>query len=176
MPGVTAMQGLTDGAEVSGMSGTISVTGDVPTTPAPVIDPFSTIGEMDGAAALIEAAKATWNADAVAVTVDYVDNGDAHFIKPKVIELKLNQPVILTFANKGITMHVFETPDFLATCAFWKVVNAEGSVYGGKVKPADLEAGGAASLYIIPTKVGTYALGDEAPELSMMKATIVVKK
>lgn len=176
MPGVTAMQGLTDGVEVSGMSGTISVTGDVPTTPAPVIDPFSTIGEMDGAAALIEAAKATWDADAVAVTVDYVDNGDAHFINPKVIELKLNQPVILTFANKGITQHVFETPDFLATCAFWKVVNAEGSVYGGKVKPADLEAGGAASLYIIPTKVGTYALGDEAPELSMMKATIVVKK
>lgn len=175
IPGVTAMEGLTDGVPVAGMTGTISVTGDAPTTPAPVIDPFSTVEEVAGAAGLIEAAKATWSTDAAAVTVEMMDNGDAHFFKPKVIELKLNQPVTLTFANKGNILHVFETPDFLATCAFWKVVNAEGSVFGGKVRPADLEAGGASNLYIIPTKAGTYALGDEAPEMASMKATIIVK-
>lgn len=175
IPGVTAMEGLTDGVPVAGMTGTISVTGDAPTTPAPVIDPFSTVEEVAGAAGLIEAAKATWSTDAAAVTVEMMDNGDAHFFKPKVIELKLNQPVTLTFANKGNILHVFETPDFLATCAFWKVVNAEGSVFGGKVRPADLEAGGVSNLYIIPTKAGTYALGDEAPEMASMKATIIVK-
>lgn len=175
IPGVTAMEGLTDGVPVTGMTGTISVTGDAPTTPAPVIDPFSTVEEVAGAAGLIEAAKATWSTDAAAVTVEMMDNGDAHFFKPKVIELKLNQPVTLTFANKGNILHVFETPDFLATCAFWKVVNAEGSVFGGKVRPADLEAGGVSNLYIIPTKAGTYALGDEAPEMASMKATIIVK-
>lgn len=175
IPGVTAMEGLTDGVPVAGMTGTISVTGDAPTTPAPVIDPFSTVEEVAGAAGLIEAAKATWSTEAAAVTVEMMDNGDAHFFKPKVIELKLNQPVTLTFANKGNILHVFETPDFLATCAFWKVVNAEGSVFGGKVRPADLEAGGASNLYIIPTKAGTYALGDEAPEMASMKATIIVK-
>ncbi|HUW88157.1 MAG TPA: hypothetical protein VMW30_07265 [Candidatus Paceibacterota bacterium] len=175
MPGVTAMEGLTDGVAVSGMTGTISVTGDVPTTPKPVIDPLSTVGEVAGAAGLIEAAKATWSTDAAAVTVEMMDNGDAHFFKPKVIELKLNQPVTLTFANNGNILHVFDTPDFLDTCAFWKIVNAEGTVFGGKARPADLEAGGASNLYIIPTKAGTYTLGDEAPEMASMKATIVVK-
>lgn len=175
IPGVTAMEGLTDGVAVAGMTGTISVTGVTPTTPAPVIDPFSTVEEVAGAAGLIEAAKATWSTDAAAVTVEMMDNGDAHFFTPKVIELKLNQPVTLTFANKGNMLHVFDTPDFLATCAFWKIVNAEGSVFGGKARPADLEAGGVSNLYIIPTKAGTYALGDEAPEMASMKATIVVK-
>lgn len=168
IPGVTAMNGLTDGAVVSGMTGTISVTGSAPTTPKPVIEPFSTVGEIAGAAA------ADWST-AAAVTVEMVDNGDAHFFKPKVITLKVNEPVILTFANKGNILHVFDTPDFLKTCAFWKVVNAEGSVFGGKVRPADLEAGGVANLYIIPTKVGTYKLADEAPEMASMQATIVVK-
>lgn len=168
IPGVTAMNGLTDGAVVSGMTGTISVTGSAPTTPKPVIEPFSTVGEIAGAAT------ADWSA-ATAVTVEMVDNGDAHFFKPKVITLKVNEPVILTFANKGNILHVFDTPDFLKTCAFWKVVNAEGSVFGGKVRPADLEAGGVANLYIIPTKVGTYKLADEAPEMASMQATIVVK-
>ncbi len=168
MPGVTAMNGLTDGAAVSGMSGTISVTGTAPTTPAPVIESISTIGEIAGAAT------ADWST-ATAVTVEMIDNGDAHFFKPKVINLKVNQPVILTFANKGNILHVFDTPDFLKTCSFLKVVNAEGSVFGGKVRPADLEAGGVANLYIIPTKVGTYKLGDEAPEMASMLASIVVK-
>lgn len=175
IPGVTAMTGLADGVEVSGMTGTISVTGDAPTTPKPVIDPFSTVGEVAGAAGLIEAAKATWSTDAAAVTVEMMDNGDAHFFKPKVIELTLNQPVTLTFSNKGNILHVFDTPDFLDTCAFWKIVNSEGTVFGGKARPADLEAGGASNLYIIPTKAGTYTLGDEAPEMASMKATIVVK-
>jgi uncharacterized cupredoxin-like copper-binding protein len=175
IPGVTAMDGLTDGAAVAGMAGTISVTGTAPTTPKPVIDPLSTVGEVDGAAGLIEAAKATWATDAAVVTVEMLDNGDAHFFKPKVITLKLNQPVTLTFANKGNILHVFNTPEFLKTCAFWKIVNAEGSVFAAKVRPADLEAGGVANLYIIPTKAGTYTLADEAPEMSAMQATIVVK-
>lgn len=168
IPGVTAMNGLTDGAAVSGMTGTISVTGTAPTTPVPAIEPLSTVGEIAGAA------DADWST-ATAITVEMLDNGDAHFFKPKVINLKVNEPVILTFANKGNILHVFDTPDFLATCAFWKVVNAEGSVFGGKVRPADLEAGGVANLYIIPSKVGSYKLGDEAPEMASMLATIVVK-
>ena len=78
IPGVTAMNGLTDGAVDASMTGTISVTGPAPTTPAPVIDPLSTVGEVAGAADLIAAAKATWSTDAAAVTIEMVDNGDAH--------------------------------------------------------------------------------------------------
>lgn len=175
IPGVTAMNGLTDGVAVAGMTGTISVTGTAPTTPAPVIDPFSTVGEVAGAADLIAAAKATWATAATAVTFEMVDNGDAHFYKPKVATLKVGMPVILTFANKGNIQHVFNAKDFFKTVAFWKVVSAEGSAFGGMVRGADLEVGGASSLYIIPTKVGTYKVIDEAPGMESMQATIIVK-
>lgn len=167
IPGVLKMENLTDG--VVSASGTISVQGSAPTTPAPVIESISTVGEIAGANALIAAAD--W-ATAATVTQEMGDNGEAHFYKTKVINLKLNQPVILTFANNGNTQHVYEAEDFFKTCAFSKITSTEGSVTGGIVRPADLEVGGVANLYIIPTKAGTYTLLDESTD---MKATIVVK-
>jgi len=167
IPGVLKMDNLTDG--VVSASGTISVEGTAPTTPAPVIESISTVGEIAGADGLIAAAD--WSS-AATITQEMGDNGDAHFYKTKVINLKLNQPVILSFANKGNTQHVYQAEDFFKTCAFFKLVSAEGSVTGGIVRPADLEVGGVANLYIIPTKAGTYTLLDESTD---MKATIVVK-
>lgn len=167
IPGVLKMDNLTD--DVVSASGTISVEGTAPTTPAPVIESISTVGEVAGADGLIAAAD--WSA-APTITQVMGDNGKAHFYKTKIINLKLNQPVILSFSNQGNTQHVYEAEEFLKTCAFFKLVNAEGSVTGGIVRPADLEVGGAANLYIIPTKAGTYTLLDEGTD---MKATIVVK-
>lgn len=167
IPGVMKMENLTDG--VVSASGTISVEGSAPTTPAPVIESVSTVGEVAGADALIAAADWT---TAAAVTEEMGDNGDTHFYKTKVINLKLNEPVILTFANNGNTLHVYEAEEFLMTCAVFKITSAEGNVTGGIIRPADLEVGGAANLYIIPTKAGTYTLLDESTD---MKATIVVK-
>ncbi|MEK6648665.1 MAG: cupredoxin domain-containing protein [Actinomycetota bacterium] len=175
IPGVTAMNGLTDGVADASMTGTISVTGTAPTTPAPVIDPFSTVGEVAGAADLIAAAKATWSTDATAVTFEMNDNGDAHFYSPKTVTLKVGKPAILTFANKGNIQHVFVAEDFFKTAAFWKVVNAEGSVFGGMARGADLEVGGASNMYLIPTKVGTYKLTDDSAGMESMQATIIVK-
>lgn len=167
IPGVLKMENLTDG--VVSASGTISVEGTAPTTPAPVIESISTVGIIAGADELIAAAD--WS-KAATVTQEMGDNGDAHFYKLKVINLKLNQPVILSFANKGNTQHVYEAEDFLKTCAFFKLTSTEGSVTSGIIRPADLEVGGVANLYIIPTKAGTYTLLDESTD---MKATIVVK-
>ncbi len=167
IPGVLKMENLTDGALTA--SGTISVEGTAPTTPAPVIESVSTVGEIAGADALIAAAD--WDS-AATITEEMGDNGDSHFYKTKIINLKLNEPVILTFANNGNTLHVFEAEEFLMTCAAFKITSTEGSVTGGIIRPSDLEVGGAANLYIIPTKAGTYTLLDEGTD---MKATIVVK-
>lgn len=167
IPGVLKMENLTDG--VVSASGTISVEGTAPTTPAPAIESISTVGEIAGADGLIAAAD--WS-KAATITQEMGDNGDAHFYKTKVINLKLNQPVILSFANNGNTQHVYMAEEFLNTCAFSKIVSTEGSVTGGIISPADLEVGGVANLYIIPTKAGTYTLLDEGTD---MKATIVVK-
>lgn len=175
MPGVTQMDGTTDGVVTAAMTGTISVTGTVPTTPAPVIESISTAGEVAGAADLIAAAKPTWDTAAQAVTIEMGDNGSAHFYKPKVTTLKVGVPVTLTFSNKGIVLHEYSAVDFFATCALWKVSTAEGSDSGGLVRPADLEAGGVSSLYVIPTKAGTYKLSDGTPGMETMAGTIIVK-
>lgn len=175
MPGVTQMDGTTDGVVTAAMTGTISVTGTAPTTPAPVIESISTVGEVAGAADLIAAAKPTWDTAAQAVTIEMGDNGTAHFYKPKVTTLKVGVPVTLTFSNKGIVLHEYSAVDFFATCALWKVSTAEGSDTGGLVRPADLEAGGISSLYVIPTKAGTYKLSDGTPGMESMAGTIIVK-
>lgn len=175
MPGVLTMNETTDGVVATDGSGRISVTGTVPTAPAPVIENISTVGEVSGAAGLIEAAKATWDTTAAAVTIEMGDNGTAHFYKPKVTTLKLGAPVTLTFSNKGIVLHEYSAVDFFATLALWKVSTAEGSDTGGIVRPADLEAGGISSLYVIPTKAGTYKLGDGTPGMESMSGTIIVK-
>lgn len=167
IPGVLKMENLTDG--IVSASGTISVEGSAPTTPAPVIENVSTVGVVAGADALLAAVD--WSTVAT-ITQEMGDNGDLHFYKTKIINLKLNEPVILSFANNGNTQHVYAAEDFFNTCAFSKIVSAEGSVTGGIISPADLEVGGIANLYLIPTVAGTYTLLDEATD---MKATIVVK-
>ncbi len=172
MPGVSSITGLTDGSAVAGMEGTISVTGAVPISPAPVIEDFSTSGELASAEELV--ANADWTAAATA-TIDMGDNGAAHFFKQKVTNLKLNQPVILTFNNAGNVLHEFNAEEFFYTCATYKITDAEGSFMGGIIRPADLEAGGVANLYIIPTKAGTYQLTDSTSGMESMHATIVVK-
>jgi uncharacterized cupredoxin-like copper-binding protein len=170
IPGVMKMENLTDG--VVSASGTISVEGTAPTTPTPVIESVSTVGEIAGADALLAAVDWT---TATAITEEMGDNGDTHFYKTKVINLALNQPVILTFANNGSVLHEYTAEEFYLTCATLKVTSAEGETYGGIIRPADLEVGGVANLYIIPTKAGTYKVTDAGSGGAGMTATIVVK-
>ncbi len=173
LPGVTKMEGLTNGSPAAGMTGTISVTGPAPTKPAPVIESLSTVGEVAAAADLVKAAQPAWNT-AASVTIEMGDNADVHFFKPKVTTLKVGVPIILTFVNKGKVLHEYDAADLFKTMAVWKVSNAEGWVEGAVVRPADLEAGGQSSLYVIPTKAGTYKLADSTPGMESMAATIEV--
>jgi uncharacterized cupredoxin-like copper-binding protein len=173
LPGVTKMEGLTNGSPAGGMTGTISVTGTTPTEPAPVIESLSTVGELADAAELLKAALPAWDT-ATSVTIEMGDNDEIHFYKPKLTTLKLGLPVVLTFVNKGNVLHEYDAADLFKTVAVWKVSNAEGWVEGSVVRPADLEAGGQTSLYVIPTKTGTFTLGDSTPGMESMTATIEV--
>jgi uncharacterized cupredoxin-like copper-binding protein len=173
LPGVTKMEGLTNGSPAAGMTGTISVTGAAPTKPAPVIENLSTVGEVADAAGLVKAALPAWGT-AASVTIEMGDNEEVHFFKPKLTTLKLGVPVVLTFVNKGNVLHEYDATDLFTTMAVWKISNAEGWVEGAVVRPADLEAGGQTSLYVIPTKSGTFTLGDSTPGMESMAATIEV--
>jgi uncharacterized cupredoxin-like copper-binding protein len=173
LPGVTKMEGLTNGSPTAGMTGTISVTGTAPTSPAPVIESLSTVGEVAGATNLVKAALPAWST-AATVMIEMGDNDEVHFFKPKITTLKLGVPVVMTFVNKGNVLHEYDATDLFKTIAVWKVSNAEGWVEGAVVRPADLEAGGQTSLYVIPTKSGTFTLTDSTPGMESMAATIEV--
>lgn len=176
VPGTYALNGVdAAGAQVSGMTGTVNVTGAMPTEPAPAIENVSTTGELSDAAGLISSAIPTWDTKAVKATIVMGDTGASHFFKPKSTVLKIGVPTILTFENQGNTMHVNEMMDFYKTVAFWKVVASDGWATGALPKPADVDVPVSVSIYFIPTVAGTYQITDSAPEMSSISATIVVK-
>jgi hypothetical protein len=176
MPGSYPLAGVgADGAPMAGLTGTVNVTGDVPTAPAPVIEPLTSLGAPEGAADMIAAAIPTWDADATAVTITMGDqDGASGFYKPADTALKVGVPAIITFENKGTVLHVYECEDFLKTAATWKVTGSDGWNTGAQVRPADVEAGVSTSLFVIPTVAGTYTLTDSAPDMESISATITV--
>ncbi|MDP4013054.1 MAG: hypothetical protein U0990_00910 [Candidatus Nanopelagicales bacterium] len=178
-PGTYPLEGVAGGIPVEGLSGQVTVTGSVPTAPAPVVEKLSSVGVPAGAADMIAKAIPTWDAKAKAVTITMDDqNGKdgTGIYKPKNAVLKVGVPVTLTFTNKGSVMHVYECEDFLKTAALWKVAAADGYNTGVMARPADVEAGVTTSLFLIPTVAGTYTLTDSAPGMEKMSATITVTK
>lgn len=176
VPGTYPLTGVSDGAPVAGLTGTLKVTGSVPTDPEPVIENVSSLDLPAGAADLITAAMPTWDKNATAVTITMDDNGDVGFYKPEDTTLKVGVPATITFANEGSILHVYECEDFLMTTAMWKVTGSEGYDTGLQVRPADVEAGVSTSLYVIPTVAGVYELTDSAPGMEEISVTITVTK
>ncbi len=178
VPGTYVLNGLdATGAKVTGMVGSVNVTGALPPTfPAPVFQNVSTTGEIACASNLISAAIPTWDAKAVKATILMDDtSAAAGYFMPQEIVLKLGVPVILTFENKGLFKHVYELKDFFKTVAFWKSDGAEGWVIGALPRPADAYPLTTLNLYFIPTVAGTYQWLDSAAGMSSIKNTIIVK-
>lgn len=178
-PGKYPLVGVANGVPVEGLSGTVNVTGSVPTNPAPVVKKVTSIGGPAGATDMIADAIPTWAAKAKAVTITMGDQKGKEgtgFYKPKDTVLKAGVPVTITFVNKGTVMHVYECEDFLKTAALWKITASNGYNTGAQARPADVEAGISTSLYLIPTVVGTYTLTDSAPGMEKTSATIKVTK
>ncbi|MDQ1304568.1 MAG: Copper-bind protein [Actinomycetota bacterium] len=178
MPGTYPLVGVdAAGAPVDGLTGSVNVTGAVPTAPAPVIEPLSSLGVPAGAADMITAAIPTWDTDATAVTITMGDQEGAEgtgFFKPENTDLKVGVPATITFTNEGTVMHVYEIEDLLKASASWKVTASDGFTTGAQIRPADVEAGISTSLYLIPMTAGTYTLTDSAPGMETTTATITV--
>ena len=178
MPGTYPLVGVdADGVPVDGLTGSVNVTGDVPTAPAPVIEPLSSLGVPAGATDMIAAAIPTWDTDATAVTIIMGDQEGAEgtgYFKPENTDLKVGVPATITFTNEGTVMHVYECEDLLKASAAWKVTASDGFTTGAQIRPADVEAGITTSLYLIPMTAGTYTLTDSAPGMETTTATITV--
>ncbi|MDO8308848.1 MAG: hypothetical protein Q7V58_10885 [Actinomycetota bacterium] len=178
MPGTYPLVGVdADGVPVDGLAGSVNVTGVVPTAPAPVIEPLSSLGVPAGATDMIAAAMPTWDTDATAVTITMGDQEGAEgtgFYKPENTDLKVGVPATITFTNEGTVMHVYEFEDLLKASAAWKVTASDGFTTGAQIRPADVEAGITTSLYLIPMAAGTYTLTDSAPGMETTTATITV--
>jgi uncharacterized cupredoxin-like copper-binding protein len=175
VPGTYELAGVDASGTPDGSTGTVNVTGALPTKPVPAIAAISTLGMPAGADALISAAIPTWDATAVKATITMGDTAAAHFYKPKDTVLKVGVPATLTFVNSGNATHVNEMMDFFKTAALWKIAGADGWNTGGMAKPGDVDAGITVSVYLIPTQAGSFSLTDSSPGMEKMTATITVK-
>lgn len=175
IPGTYPLVGVAaDGAPVAGLEGTVTITGEVPTSPAPDIQPLSSLGGPADSEAMVASAIPTWDQAATAVKITMGDNGETGFFAPEQTTLKVGVPATITFVNDGTVLHVYECEDFLKTAAPWKVTGSDGWNTGAQVRPADVEAGISTSLYVIPTVAGTYQVTDSSPGFESMSTTITV--
>lgn len=177
IPGTYPLVGVSaTGTPVAGLEGKVTITGAVPTAPAPDIKPLTSLGAPADAKTMLAAAIPTWATAATAVKITMGDNGPTGFYKPKDTALKVGVPATITFVNEGAVLHVFECGDFLKTAATWKVTGPDGWNTGAQARPADVEAGKTTSLYVIPTVAGTYQVTDSTPGFESMTTTITVTK
>ena len=152
VPGTYELVCEIEGHYEAGMFGTITVTGQTPTSPAPIYASISSAPWLTDGAALVKAAD--WGSMETVV----VELGE-FFFKPDDIRLRVGHPYKIILDNqRGDVKHEATAGGFFNTVAFRKVQDASGEYK----TPAPLEietfAGKETELFLIPTKVGTYEL------------------
>lgn len=161
---------FSSGAADAGTTGTITVTGEAITDPAPVYAPLAEGEWVQDGAALVSAADWT-----TAETVS-VELGES-FFKPDVITLKAGMPYNLELKNSGAKKHEFSAVEFYVTAAVNNVDDASGVYKGPMLQTVEVFPASQANLYLIPTIAGEYEVVSEIEddyELGMV-ATIVVE-
>lgn len=143
-------EGVTDGVA----TGTITVTGDAITDPAPVFAPLSEGPWVQDGADRV--ASADWDAAEVVA----VEMGD-FFFKPDIVTLKADTAYKISLTNNGATKHEFGAVDFYLTAAVGKVVDASGEYKGPLLTVVEVFPGATVDLYVIPTVAGEYELFSE---------------
>ena len=133
------------------MVGTITVTGETPTAPVPVMAPVAE-GDwvQDGADRV---ASADWDA----METVSVELGE-FFFEPNELTLQVDQPYKLELKNAGAEKHEFTADAFYGTVAFRKAQDTSGEYKGPRPSEIEVFAGQQTDLYLIPTQVGEYEL------------------
>jgi len=134
-----------------GMRGTITVTGETMTDPAPVLAPVTGGGWVQDGANRV--AEADWEAMET-VTVELGD----YFFKPNVISLMVDQPYKIEIKNGGVEKHEFTAGAFYLSAALRKAQDATGEYNGPHITEVEVFAGQQTDLYLIPTVAGVFDL------------------
>lgn len=160
-----------------GMKGTITVKGDKPATPAPVLGSLKAGLWVQNGPALVAAASTTWDAKKSTVRIEAGEAGAKMLFKPSNINLKVGTPYVIEMVNVGKTKHEFTSAQFFPTMAFRKAEDPSGEYKTLLVKEAEVFPGKQLDLYLIPTKAGTFKIVCELPghEQAGMVGTITVK-
>ncbi|HLF99815.1 MAG TPA: cupredoxin domain-containing protein [Acidimicrobiia bacterium] len=151
MPGTYEMFCEIEGHREKGMEGTITVTGEPPTSPAPVLGELADGAWVQDGPARVDAAN--WDA----MTTVRIELGEMYF-KPKDIALTVGTPYKLELVNAGDEKHEVVAEDFFTTIAFRKAEDSVGEYKGPTVREAEVFAGKQLDLYVIPTKAGSFLL------------------
>jgi len=137
----------------AGMFGTITVTGETPTSPALQLADVTSGPWVQDGPALVKAAD--WKT-AQELTIEL---GEMYFA-PKDFSLEVGKPYIITVVNVGIVKHEFTAGEFFWTVAFRKAEDAAGEFKAPAPFEIEVFAGEAMEIkvYLIPTIAGTYDL------------------
>ncbi len=135
----------------AGMVGTINVTGDPVTEPAPIFAPFVDGPWVDNGADLVAAAD--WD---TMETVE-IELGE-FFFEPSVVRLTEGKPYKLVFHNNGDVKHEATAPEFFNNVAFRKIEDASGEFKGPAPLEVETFAGMETELFLIPLAKATYQL------------------
>jgi len=151
IPGTYDLVCEIEGHYEAGMFGTITVTGETPTSPAVELADVSAGPWLQDGAALVEAAD--WDTSEE-LTIDLSEFA----FTPSEITLTAGQPYVIKVVNVGDVKHEFTAEDFFGSIAFRKAEDASGEFKGPAPREVEVFAGAEIELYLIPTEPGTYDL------------------
>ena len=151
VPGTYDLVCEIEGHFEAGMFGTITVTGQTPSSPALQLADVAAGPWLQDGAALVTAAD--WDAKQT-LTIDLTEFA----FTPKDITLETGQPYVLEVVNKGTVKHEFTAEEFFGSVAFRKAEDASGEFKAPAPREVEVFDGAEIELYLIPTQPGTYDL------------------
>jgi uncharacterized cupredoxin-like copper-binding protein len=151
IPGTYDLVCEIEGHYEAGMFGSITVTGETPTSPTLELADVSDGAWVQDGAALVEAAN--WDTGEE-LTIELAEFSFA----PSEITLTAGQPYVITVFNAGSVKHEFTAGDFFGSVAFRKAEDASGEFKAPAPSEVEVFAGATIELFLIPTQPGTYDL------------------
>lgn len=140
-----------EGHADAGMRGTITVTGETMTEPAPILAPIAEGDWLQGGEDRVQAAN--WDAmETVSIELGNM------FFKPNVILLTVDQPYMLELKNTDNETHEFTASEFYQSVALRKAQDASGEYKGLRLTEIEVFEGQQTDLYLIPAVTGVFDL------------------
>jgi uncharacterized cupredoxin-like copper-binding protein len=151
IPGTYKLVCEIEGHFEAGMFGTITVTGQTPTSPALELADVAVGPWAHDGPALVNSTDWTKQQE---LTIELSEFA----FTPKEFKLTAGQPYVLKVVNKGTTKHEFTAEDFFGAVAFRKAEDASAEFKAWAPREVEVFSGQEIEVYLIPTQTGTYEL------------------